>query len=246
MAETSLHNRDGTRPAFELEREKSLRDVLRTATTVCAFAALGCASAPPAFGPAPTTFSTNARKLCASHAGIGVAEHNDANPGGHLGVVFENQTSSAFRLVALRIELDGVRLCEAAVDPDDAPTAIPIGYGSVAAGEHAVSVALELRGHGEGVFSYLRKYRFEVRGSHKLSMTEGQRKRLRVILFERGGVTTPLEQRPALEFIEEPWLAFGQQSRTYAPFVKEPPGDEPLPFEKSLVGPCIFFLPADT
>jgi hypothetical protein len=203
MAERSLRNRNGIHPAFKLEREKSLRDVLRTATTVCAFAALGCASAPSAFGPAPTTFSTNARRLCASQPGIGVTEHDDANPGGHLSVVAENHTSRAFRLAALRIELDDVQLCEAAVDPDDAPAAIPIGYGSVAAGEHAVSVAIELRGHGEGVFSYLRKYRFEVRGSHKLSMNEGQRKRLRVILFEKGGVTTPLEQRPALEFIEE-------------------------------------------
>jgi hypothetical protein len=203
MAKKSLHNRDGTGLAFKLKEEKSLRNVLRTATTACAFAVLGCASAPPAFGPAPTTFSTNARKLCASQPGIGVAAHDEADPGGHLSVVFENQTSRAFRLAALHIELDGVRLCEAAVDPDDAPAAIPIGYGSVAKGEHAVSVAIELRGHGEGVFSYLRKYRFEARGSHKLSMTEGQRKRLRVILFERGGVTTPLEQRPALEFIEE-------------------------------------------
>jgi hypothetical protein len=202
MAESSLTNRDGIPPAFKLEREKSRRNVLRTATFMCAFA-LGCASAPPAFGPAPTTFSTNAQKLCASEPGIGVAVHDESDPRGHLGVVFENQTSRAFRLAALRIELDGVRLCEATVDPDDAPTAIPIGYGPVWAGEHAVSIAIELRGHGEGVFSYLRKYRFEARGSHKLSMTEGQRKRLRVILLERGGVTTPLEQRPALEFIEE-------------------------------------------
>ena len=46
--------------------------------------------------------------------------------------------------------------------------------------------------------------------AEQLSMTKGQRKWLRIIVFERGGVKTPLEHPPALEFIEKPWLAFEQ------------------------------------
>jgi hypothetical protein len=61
---------------------------------------------------------------------------------------------------------------------------------------------LELRGHGYGVFSYLRGYRFEVRSSHSFTVTEGKAVTLRAIAYEKGGVTTPLEQRPAVRYIE--------------------------------------------
>jgi len=52
------------------------------------------------------------------------------------------------------------------------------------------------------VFSYLRGYQFEVKQSHSFSVTEGKELDLDVISWEKGGVTTPLEQRPAVRYLE--------------------------------------------
>jgi hypothetical protein len=52
------------------------------------------------------------------------------------------------------------------------------------------------------VFSYLRGYRFEVRSSHSFTVTEGKAVSLKAIAYEKGGVTTPLEQRPAVRYLE--------------------------------------------
>ncbi|HVZ36819.1 MAG TPA: hypothetical protein VG963_30550, partial [Polyangiaceae bacterium] len=58
-------------------------------------------------------------------------------------------------------------------------------------------------GHGYGVFSYLRGYQFEVKQSHSFSVKEGREIDLDVVAWEKGGVTTPLEQRPAVRYVEK-------------------------------------------
>ena len=80
---------------------------------------------------------------------------------------------------------------------------IPIFNGSIPPGDHTVQVLVNLRGHGYGVFSYLRGYRFEVRSSHSFTAVEGKTTRLRVLAYEKGGVTTPLEERPAVRYHEK-------------------------------------------
>jgi hypothetical protein len=80
---------------------------------------------------------------------------------------------------------------------------IPIFSGSVPPGDHTLQVLIQLRGHGYGVFSYLRGYRFEVKSSHSFTVTEGKTIQLEAIAYEKGGVTTPLEQRPAIRYIEK-------------------------------------------
>jgi hypothetical protein len=53
------------------------------------------------------------------------------------------------------------------------------------------------------VFSYLRGYRFEVRSSHSFTAVEGKTINLQAIAYEKGGVTTPLEERPAIRYVEK-------------------------------------------
>ena len=75
--------------------------------------------------------------------------------------------------------------------------------GSVPPGDHTLQVLLQLRGHGYGVFSYLRGYRFEVKSSHSFTVTEGKTMELEAVAWEKGGVTTPVEQRPAIRYVEK-------------------------------------------
>src|SRR6185503_18408927 len=79
---------------------------------------------------------------------------------------------------------------------------IPVFTGSVPPGDHTISVVLNFQGNGYGVFTYLRGYKFELKGSHSFTAVEGKTISIRAIALEKGGVTTPLEQRPTMEWKE--------------------------------------------
>ena len=70
-------------------------------------------------------------------------------------------------------------------------------------GDHSLTTNLEYRGHGYGIFSYLKGYRFRVRSSHTFSAPEGRRVSVRVVAYEKGGPTAPLEERPAVRYVVE-------------------------------------------
>jgi hypothetical protein len=69
-------------------------------------------------------------------------------------------------------------------------------------GDHTLSVVLQYRGHGYGIFSYLKGYSFKVRSSRTFTVGEGKAIKLEVIGYEKGGVTTALEERPAVRYAE--------------------------------------------
>jgi len=118
---------------------------------------------------------------------------------------FENKLSSQFKLTRALVVLDGAvqynKTDRSGVLAEQ--NVIPIFNGSIPPGDHTVQVLVNLRGHGYGVFSYLRGYRFEVRSSHSFTAVEGKSTRLRILAYEKGGVTTPLEERPAIRYLEK-------------------------------------------
>jgi hypothetical protein len=119
-------------------------------------------------------------------------------------IEFQNDMSDAFRLTKLLVVLDGAVLYNKA-DESGAlaeQEKIPIFSGSIPPGDHTVQVKVELRGHGYGVFSYLRGYSFRVENSHSFTVSEGKTVQLNLIAYEKGGITTPLEQRPNVRFVE--------------------------------------------
>ena len=119
-------------------------------------------------------------------------------------VKFVNDMSSVFRLNRALFVLDGAVQYNKQDDSGAlaAQKEIPIFSGSVPPGDHTLQVLLQFQGHGYGVFSYLRGYRFEVKSSHSFTVTEGKTMELEAIAYEKGGVTTPVEQRPAVRFVE--------------------------------------------
>lgn len=118
---------------------------------------------------------------------------------------FRNELSTAFRLTRVLVVLDGAVQYN---KQDDTGTLaeqaeIPVFSGSIPPGDHTVQVLVQLRGHGYGVFSYLKGYRFEIKDTHTFTVTEGKTIGLDIIAFEKGGVTTPIEQRPAIRYVEK-------------------------------------------
>jgi hypothetical protein len=118
---------------------------------------------------------------------------------------FENKLSSQFEVTRALIVLDGAiqynKTDRSGVLAEQ--KVIPIFNGSIPPGDHTVQVLIKLQGNGYGVFSYLRGYRFEVRSSHSFTAVEGKTTRLRILAYEKGGVTTPLEERPAIRYLEK-------------------------------------------
>lgn len=120
-------------------------------------------------------------------------------------IVFNNEMSSAFKLTRALITLDGAvqynRQDETGALADQKE--IPIFSGSVPPGDHTISVVLNFQGNGYGVFTYLRGYKFEVKSSHSFTAVEGKTMVINATALEKGGVTTPLEQRPTIEWHEK-------------------------------------------
>jgi hypothetical protein len=120
-------------------------------------------------------------------------------------VRFDNEMSSAFQLIRALFVMDGQVQYNrqddsgALADQKD----IPIYQGSVPPGDHTLQVALTFQGNGYGVFSYLRGYKFEVKSSHAFTAVEGKAVTVTATAYEKGGVTTPLEQRPTVDWHEK-------------------------------------------
>lgn len=118
---------------------------------------------------------------------------------------FKNDLSDAFRITRALFVLDGAVQYNktdqsgALSDQDE----IPIFNGSIPPGDHTLQVLVNLQGNGYGVFSYLRGYKFEVRSSHSFSAVEGKTVTLDALAYEKGSVTTPLEERPAVRYVEK-------------------------------------------
>lgn len=125
--------------------------------------------------------------------------------GSRAGIKFTNELSSAFRVTRALFVLDGAvqynKTDQSGALADQAE--IPIFSGSIPPGDHTFQVLLNLQGNGYGVFSYLRGYKFEVRSSHSFTAVEGKTINLQAVAYEKGGVTTPLEERPAVRYVEK-------------------------------------------
>jgi len=125
--------------------------------------------------------------------------------GSRASIKFQNELSSAFRVTRVLVVLDGAvqynKTDQSGALADQAE--IPVFNGSVPPGDHTLQVLVNLQGNGYGVFSYLRGYRFEVRSSHSFTAVEGKTINLQAVAYEKGGVTTPLEERPAVRYMEK-------------------------------------------
>jgi hypothetical protein len=117
-------------------------------------------------------------------------------------ISFKNDLTNAFHLTGATFVLDGAVQYNKQDDTGALAEQkqIPIFSGSIPPGDHTLQVVLKLRGHGYGVFSYLRGYKFNVPSTHSFTVTEGKSIKLEAVVWEKGDVTTPLEQRPAIRW----------------------------------------------
>ena len=114
----------------------------------------------------------------------------------------KNEMGTSFRLVKLVYSMDGAEIYAKADDGGalDKMKDFEVFNGSIVPGNHTVSVLMVFRGHGYGIFSYLKGYKFTVRSSHTFTAGEGRQTDLAVRAYEQGNITTELKDRPAIDF----------------------------------------------
>ncbi len=118
-------------------------------------------------------------------------------------LVHINRMGSAYRLSRLVYALDGTQIFARSdeTNPDlYKGKTFDILTGPISPGSHTLSVLAVYKGHGYGVFKYLNKYTFTLRSSHTFTAAEGKSTRVEAIGYEKGGQTTPLDKRPAMDF----------------------------------------------
>jgi hypothetical protein len=143
-------------------------------------------------------FRTKARLLLLQETVLG----GDLTTGARAVIFHRNEMGSTFVLESVAYSLDGAPIfTKVDVNGDlDKREEFEIFNGRIVPGQHQLSVRLKYRGHGFGVFSYLEGYKFNVNDSQTFNAEAGKVTTVRVVGIEKGGITTDLKDRPAVDF----------------------------------------------
>ncbi|HVO21956.1 MAG TPA: dihydrolipoamide acetyltransferase [Anaeromyxobacter sp.] len=143
-------------------------------------------------------FRTKARLLSLQEMVIG----GDVSTGAKAILVHRNEMGSSFYLESVAYALDGAPVySKADVDGDlEKREEFEVFDGRVTPGNHQVAVRLVYRGHGYGIFSYLEGYKFTVSNSVVFTAEPGKATTIKVVGYEKGGITAELKDRPAVRF----------------------------------------------
>lgn len=114
----------------------------------------------------------------------------------------KNDMGSSFRMVRLVYAIDGAKIYSKRDDTGalNDKKEFEVFNGAIVPGNHTISVLMVFRGHGYGIFSYLKGYKFTVRSSHTFTAGEGKQTQITVRAYEKGNITTELKDRPAVKF----------------------------------------------
>jgi hypothetical protein len=113
-----------------------------------------------------------------------------------------NEMGSTFRLIKVVYALDGVQIMNKIDDTGRLADMqeFDVYNGAIQPGNHTLTVQLVYQGSGYGVFSYLKGYKFKASSSNTFLAADGKATVVTVVGYEKGGMTTSMEDKPAVEF----------------------------------------------
>lgn len=143
-------------------------------------------------------FRTKARLLLLQETVIG----GDITSGAKAILVHRNEMGSSFVLESVAYALDGAPIYTK-VDQEgelDKREEFELFNGRIVPGNHQISVKLTYRGHGGPLFSYLDGFKFKVQSSYTFNAEGGKVTTVKIVGYEKGGITTDLKDRPAVRY----------------------------------------------
>jgi len=114
----------------------------------------------------------------------------------------KNEMGLTFRLIKVVYALDGVQIMNKVDDTGRLADMkeFDVYNGAIQPGNHTLTVQLVYQGSGYGVFSYLKGYKFKASSSNTFLAADGKATMVTVVGYEKGGMTTNMEDKPAVEF----------------------------------------------
>ena len=109
---------------------------------------------------------------------------------------------SSFRLIKIVYTLDGTQVFVRSDETAESlykTKSFDIFAGPISPGNHNIAAVATYRGHGYGVFEYLKKYTFIANGKQAFTAGEGKISKVECKGLEKGGPTMPMEKRAAIE-----------------------------------------------
>lgn len=143
-------------------------------------------------------FRTKARLLLLQETVLG----GDLSQGARAVLVHKNDMGASFVLESVAYALDGAPIfTKVDVNGDlDKREEFEIFNGRIVPGQHQIAVRMVYRGHGYGVFSYLEGYKFKVQSSYTFNAEAAKVTTVKVVGYEKGGITSDLKDRPAVRY----------------------------------------------
>ena len=126
----------------------------------------------------------------------------DLSSGARAVLVHKNDMGGTFALESVAYALDGAPILTRTDRDGDLANRpeFEIFNGRIVPGQHQVAVKLVYKGKGFGVFSYLEGYKFTVSSSYTFTAEPGKVTTVKVVGYEKGGLTTELKDRPAVRY----------------------------------------------
>jgi len=182
-------------------------------------------------------FRTKARLLLLQETVLG----GDLSSGARAVLFHRNEMGSSFVLESVAYALDGAPIfTKVDVNGDlDKREEFEIFNGRIVPGQHQIAVRLVYRGHGYGIFSYLEGYKFKVQSSYTFNAEAAKVTTVKIVGYEKGGLTADLKDRPAVRYDVEVAKDAAMKQQGQAP-----PASAPAPAGAPAPGPAPTPAPA--
>jgi hypothetical protein len=143
-------------------------------------------------------YRTKARLLLLQETVLG----GDLSSGARAVISSKNDMGGTFALESVAYALDGAPIFTKVDKNGDLANRkeLEIFNGRIVPGQHQIAVRLIYKGRGYGVFSYLEGYKFTVTSSYTFNAEPGKVTNVKVVGYEKGGLTTDLKDRPAVRY----------------------------------------------
>lgn len=143
-------------------------------------------------------YRSKARLLLLQETVIG----GDLSSGARAIIYHRNEMGAQFILESVAYALDGAPIFTK-VDTQgdlDKREEFEIFNGRIVPGNHQIAVRMVYRGHGYGIFSYLEGYKFKLQSNQTFSAEGGKITSVKVVGFEKGGITADIKEKPAIRY----------------------------------------------
>lgn len=125
-----------------------------------------------------------------------------SSSGAHATLVHVSDLGSSYTIESINYYLDGQSIFSKVFDRavEASNREFKIHEGAIPAGNHLIQLSMVLRGNGNGVFSYVDRYTFNVQSSYAFTVDDGKSCQVWVRSKERKGIGRSFLERPTVEY----------------------------------------------